>query len=187
MFSLRDERQKHERSRGESETHAIRLAAEKSFPEGKVLSGWTISRTCMWEAQIWPDSLHLVCNGFMIDTFPYGRAGHENRSQSGGAFNGDLYQISVIFHSHLSSVVCPEFTLFFSAALGCYLVLVCRAEVSLLSDMWTLFVCCVWSAHQSVSNRQTPSRECVRVCLWRTVGDRTHTQEAVQPCMTPSH
>lgn len=114
----------------------------------------------MWEAKIWPDSLHIVCNGFIIYIFPHGRADNENRSQSGGAVDGNLDQTS---HSHLSlhSLLSVLNSLCSSPQpWGGYLVLVCRAEVSLLSDMWTLSVCCVWSTHQSIQNRQTPSRKC---------------------------
>lgn len=146
-------------------THAIRLRDEKSFLEGKVFSGWT---TGMWDAQIQPDSFHIVCYRFMINIFPYSRVDHENRmlflsSQSGRAIDGNLDETS---HPHLSlqSVLSVLSSLCSSQQPWAgYLVLACWAEVSLLSDMWTLSVCCVWSTHQSVQNRHTPSRVCA--CL----------------------
>ncbi len=72
--------------------------------------------------------------------------------------------------------MCPEFTLFFSAALGCYLVLVCGAEVSLLSDVWTLFVCW-YEVHIRAFRTDRHQAESVCVCVCEERWETEHTRK----------
>lgn len=152
--------------------HAIRLRAEKSFLEGKVLSGWTTGWTCMWDAQIRPDGFRIFCNVFMIDIFPYGRADNENRvcSQSGRAVDCNLDQTSCSrlslqsLLSFLSSLCSSQ-----QPSAG-YLVLACGAEVSLSYQTCGLCLFAVYEVHIRADTHHPES-----VCVFVKYGGRQNT------------